>query len=106
MAFLVPGSVLLIEPVEDRLFFWIGNAFSMVSHGETEILFFKEDFQVYGFSLAGVGHGVVHKDGEDLDDPVFVAADLGKFYVPAASGSGESDSVCTRADRFHRRPVK
>ena len=81
MAFLVPGSVLLIEPVEDRLFFWIGNAFSMVSHGETEILFFKEDFQVYGFSLAGVGHGVVHKDGEDLDDPVFVAADLGKFYV-------------------------
>ena len=54
MAFLIPGSVLLIEPVEDRLFFRIGNAFSMVCYGEAEILFFKEDFQVYGFSLAGV----------------------------------------------------
>ena len=81
MAFLIPGSVLLIEPVEDRLFFRIGNAFSMVCYGEAEILFFKEDFQVYGFSLAGVGHGVVHKDREDLDDPVFIAADLGQINV-------------------------
>ena len=81
MAFLVPGSVLLIEPVEDCLFFRIGNAFSMVRYGEAEILFLKEDFQVYGFSLAGVRHGVVHEDGEDLDDPVFVAADLGQLYI-------------------------